>query len=285
MRNKTSGDSQRFQLNSSIRGRNGLRPQRSLLGTRTAQMHLALATPTEDAAFAAEPLTAANLSQADAARIETQLHSTLEALRTKLSTIPDESTADSAALLLSKRAEFLSRARAIAALPPQGKRIRIHGDYHLGQTLRTVGDQAASGDFVLLDFEGEPARPLPERRKKQSPLKDVAGMIRSFSYAANAAFFRFTEGRADTSDKAENINLGALTMAWEKAASEEFLRAYGQTIATGGNETILDLLPAPAESQSLLDAYLLEKALYELLYELNNRVAWLRIPLAGILAL
>ncbi len=256
----------------------------ALLGVRTAQMHLALATPTEDAAFAAEPLTAADLSE-DAARIEAQLHSTLEALRAKLSTIPDETTADSAALLLSKRTEFLSRARAIAALPPQGKRIRIHGDYHLGQTLRTIGDQAASGDFVLLDFEGEPARPLPERRKKQSPLKDVAGMVRSFSYAANAAFFRFTEAQTYAIGGAENVDLAELTMAWEKAASEEFLRAYRQTIATGGNKTSLDLLPSAAESQSLLDAYLLEKALYELLYELNNRVAWLRIPLAGILAL
>jgi maltose alpha-D-glucosyltransferase/alpha-amylase len=110
-------------------------------------------------------------------------------------------------------------------------------------------------------------------------------MVRSFSYAANAAFFRFTEAQTYAIGGAENVDLAELTMAWEKAASEEFLRAYRQTIATGGNKTSLDLLPSAAESQSLLDAYLLEKALYELLYELNNRVAWLRIPLAGILAL
>jgi maltose alpha-D-glucosyltransferase / alpha-amylase len=251
----------------------------ALLGTRTAEMHLALATPTEDAAFAPEPLTATDLSD-DAARIEAQLHSTLEALRAKLFTISDETTADSAALLLSKRAQLLSCAKAIATLPPDGKRTRIHGDYHLGQTLRTGGDQRSSGDFVLLDFEGEPARPLSERRKKQSPLKDVAGMVRSFSYVSNAAFFQFADTQSNTVGQAETDSLTALTMAWEKAASEEFLRAYRQTI-----EASPDLLPSPAESQALLDAYLLEKALYELLYELNNRVAWLRIPLAGILAL
>ncbi|HEY9127612.1 MAG TPA: maltose alpha-D-glucosyltransferase [Acidobacteriaceae bacterium] len=253
-----------------------------VLGQRTAQMHLALATPTEDPAFAAEPLTQEDLTS-DARRIERQLHATIETLRIKLSSIQDEQISDAAALLLSKRSTWLARARSIQSLMPEGKRIRIHGDYHLGQTLRVEsnakGDPSSStkGDFVLLDFEGEPARPLSERRQKQSPLKDVAGMVRSFSYAAYAGLFRFLEINPAATDQ---NNTTAWVQLWQNALSAEFLHAYRQSIAANPG-----LLPSAAEAQSLLDAYLLEKALYELLYELNNRVTWLRIPLAGILAL
>src|SRR6202012_106478 len=98
-------------------------------------------------------------------------------------TIQDEQISDAAALLLSKRSVWLTRARSIQSLAPEGNRIRIHGDYHLGQILRVESGNPAQGDFVLLDFEGEPARSLAERKQKQSPLKDVAGMVRSFSYA------------------------------------------------------------------------------------------------------
>ena len=272
----------------------------AILGQRTAQMHLALATPTEDKAFAAEPLTQEDLAS-DARRIERQLHATIETLRTKLSSIQDEQISDAAALLLSKRSTWLARARSIQSITPEGKRIRIHGDYHLGQTLRVesadnsktgkgdfdpnakgdFGDKI-KGDFVLLDFEGEPARPLAERRQKQSPLKDVAGMVRSFSYAAYAGYFRFLENISANAPAAtaDQNNTTAWVQLWQNALSAEFIGAYRQTISANPA-----LLPPPAEAQSLLDAYLLEKALYELLYELNNRVTWLRIPLAGILAL
>jgi maltose alpha-D-glucosyltransferase/alpha-amylase len=151
-----------------------------------------------------------------------------------------------------------------------GQRIRIHGDYHLGQVLRS------RGDFVILDFEGEPARSLTERRAKQSPLKDVAGMLRSFSYAAYAALYIFAQRRPD-----DARNLEPWTTLWQNAASTEFLRAYRSSI----NAANPQLIPQPAQAQLLLNAYLLEKALYELLYELDNRPAWVRIPLAGILAL
>ena len=254
----------------------------ALLGKRTAEMHLALATHTDDPAFAAEPLTLDDLN-ADARRIDAQITSTLEALKTKLSTLKDL-TADDAGLLLSRRINLFARAHAIAASMPAGQRIRIHGDYHLGQTLRTgqatTKSEDESGDFVLLDFEGEPARPLSERRQKQSPLKDVAGMIRSFSYAAYSGLDHYLAANREGAHAADSANLTAWAILWQNSVSTEFLRAYRETIHANPS-----LLPSPQQSQSLLAAYLLEKALYELLYELNNRPAWLRIPLAGILTL
>ena len=187
-------------------------------------------------------------------------------------------TTDSAALILSRRVELFSRAHAIAEISPEqaGQRIRIHGDYHLGQLLR------ARGDFVILDFEGEPARPLAERRAKQSPLKDLAGMLRSFSYAAYSTLDHFTQRHPNTAKTLE-----PWAQLWQNAVSTEFLTAWRSTIAaaTPPDGSASHLTPQPPQAHRLLNAYLLEKALYELLYELNNRPAWVRIPLAGILAL
>ncbi len=242
----------------------------SMLGRRTAEMHLALATPTHNAAFMAECFTTADLV-AEADRIDAQLNLTLEALRRGMSQLT-ETTADNAALFLSRRIELFARARAIASATPAdaGQRIRIHGDYHLGQVLRS------HGDYVILDFEGEPARSLAARRAKQSPLKDVAGMLRSFSYAAYAAHNAFAQRRPDDAK-----NLEPWASLWQNAVSTEFLRAYQHTLLAANP----DLIPQPAQAQLLLNAYLLEKSLYELLYELDNRPTWVRIPLAGILAL
>jgi maltose alpha-D-glucosyltransferase/alpha-amylase len=247
----------------------------SLLGRRTAEMHLALATPTDDKAFAAEPFTHDDLVR-DARRIETQILTALDALKGKLPGLADL-IADDAALLLSRRRELLRRIHKIEGMQPSGKRIRIHGDYHLGQTLRTGGDHP-TGDFVVLDFEGEPARPIPERRQKQSPLKDVAGMVRSFSYAAFSGMDRFISG--DGTSKANPESLSSWAKLWQNSASAAFLDTYCTTISAGR-----DLLPPPEQAQGLFLAYLLEKALYELLYELNNRPAWLRIPIGGILSM
>jgi maltose alpha-D-glucosyltransferase/alpha-amylase len=253
----------------------------ALLGRRTAEMHLALATPTSDPAFAAEPFTSKDLDR-DGHRINAQITSTLEVLKIKLSTLKDQ-IADDAALLLSRRMHLFACANAITAQSPGGQRIRIHGDFHLGQTLRTgtafAGQGAGSGDFVLLDFEGEPARPLAERREKQSPLKDVAGMIRSLSYAAYSGLDHFLTANSERArGRSENVTPWAAL--WQNSTSSEFLRAYRETIAANPA-----LLPPTQQCQALLAAYLLEKALYEVLYELNNRPAWLRIPLAGISAL
>ncbi len=238
-----------------------------LLGKRTAEMHLALATETVNEAFKAEPLTAEDLL-ADAHRIDVQINRTLDALKLRMSSLVNE-TSDDAATILSRRIDLFSRAHSITSTEPSGKAIRIHGDYHLGQVLRS------KNDFVLLDFEGEPARSLAERRRKQCPLKDVAGMLRSFSYAAWSGLDQYVQRHPDSQRALE-----PWLRLWQNSVSTAFLNAYRQAFARRP-----DLLPEPVQAQSLLNAYLLEKALYELLYELNNRPTWVRIPLAGILAL
>ena len=239
----------------------------ALLGKRTAELHLALAIETHDPAFQAEPFTAEDLAL-DARRIDLQIHRTLDALRAGMAKLTDL-TADDAATILSRRIELFARAHDITEATPSGKRIRIHGDYHLGQVLR------AHNDFVLLDFEGEPARSLAERRRKQSPLKDVAGMLRSFSYAAYSGLDQYVQRHPDA-----QRSLESWARLWQVAACSAFLNAYKQTTAADSQ-----LLPEPTQAQALLNAYLLEKALYELLYELNNRPTWVRIPLIGILSL
>ena len=252
----------------------------AVLGRRTAEMHLALATPTRDPAFAAEPFTAEDMAR-ESSRIERQVTSALEVLKLKIATL-DDAASDDAGLVLSRRRELLEHASSVAKLNPAGQRIRIHGDYHLGQTLRVAQSAAPDGsggdDFVLLDFEGEPARPLAERRQKQSPLKDVAGMVRSFSYAANSALIMHNSAIAGDSDQTGPENLTDWARCWYTAASAAFLGEYRKMIAVNAA-----LLPPAPECQPLFAAYMLEKALYELIYELNNRPAWVRIPLAGIL--
>ena len=165
----------------------------------------------------------------------------------------------------------MQRVQALGKGSPEmfGKRIRIHGDYHLGQLLRS------KSDFLIVDFEGEPARALQERREKQSALKDVAGMLRSFSYASRSALDKYAQRRPD--------KLGPLSQwatLWERAVTAKFLECYRETVKEAQG-----LVPQGAAEQELLTAYLLEKSLYELLYELNNRPAWLHIPLNGVLAL
>jgi maltose alpha-D-glucosyltransferase/alpha-amylase len=254
----------------------------ALLGRRTAELHLALSTPTQDLAFCAEPFTSADIDQ-DVRRIETQLIQTLETLKSKFSTL-DDPTADRAVQLFSRRRDLFARTRDLTNIKAAGQRIRIHGDYHLGQTLRTEEPSKdgvmGSGDFVILDFEGEPARTLAERRRKQSPLKDVAGMIRSFSYAAFSGLDRYLSDSPEHTSGADADRFGGWARCWEQSITGEFLRSYSESIAIKP-----DLLPPKEQAETLLNAYVLEKALYELMYELNNRPKWLRIPFAGILAL
>ena len=236
------------------------------LGQRTAEMHLALATPTDDTAFRAEPFKPHDLA-ADAERISNQINRALDALERASIT----AATDDAKRVLASRNELLARAQALREIDPEnaGQRIRIHGDYHLGQLLR------AKGDFVILDFEGEPARTLAERRRKQSPMRDVAGMLRSFSYAAFSGLDSFVARRPQAVQPLE-----PWADQWQQSAAREFLTAYTETLSANAA-----LAPKPREARALLDAYLLDKALYELLYELNNRPAWVHIPLTGILAL
>ena len=241
-----------------------------LLGTRTAEMHLALATPTDNRDFTAESFTADDLT-ADANRVESQLSLALEALSRSLPGF-DDVAAEHAALVLRRRVDLVARARAIASYPPAdfGQRIRIHGDYHLGQVL------CSRGDYTIIDFEGEPAKTLAERRAKQSPLKDVAGMLRSFSYASHAAMNEFVERQAHRAG-----NLEPWRNVWENAVADEFLCAYQTSIEAANPH----LIPRPQQAEPMLHAYLLEKVLYELRYELDNRPTWVDIPLAGIFGL
>ena len=241
----------------------------ALLGRRTAELHLALATETGDNSFCAEAFTANELA-ADSARIHAQIVSALDAVKQHLTQVPQDVT-EQAAALLSQRKELLDHANKIATASPYrfGRRIRIHGDYHLGQVLRS------KDDFLIVDFEGEPARPLEERRRKQSPLRDVAGMMRSFSYAAFAALELHRQRHPESP-----VALDSWAIAWERAACAAFLASYREVVAANP-----ELIPQPEQAQALLLAFLLEKALYELLYELNNRPSWLRIPLNGVLSL
>lgn len=148
-----------------------------------------------------------------------------------------------------------------------GLKARIHGDYHLGQTML-----AQTRGWLILDFEGEPVRSLEERRQKQSPLRDVAGMLRSLSYAASVALFDKCEADSD-----EWRRLEPWADAWEEAARDRFLQAYLRTSHEGR------FLPTDKEAlATMLDAFEIEKALYEVNYELGHRPQWLRIPLRGV---
>jgi maltose alpha-D-glucosyltransferase/alpha-amylase len=238
----------------------------AMLGRRTAEMHLALASG-HDAAFAPHVPEVADL---EAMRDQLTAHAAhaFDLLKTNLSRLPDD-TVEPAGLALSRRGALLARFRALAGLRNSGQWTRIHGDYHLGQVLRS------KGDFVILDFEGEPARPLAERRAKHSPLKDVAGMVRSFSYAAFVALTQYTSRRPE-----DFAQLESWARRWETSVSSEFLRAYRDAIGDS------PIVPTEDEAfNSILHIYILDKALYELVYELNNRPTWIRIPLHGILSL
>ncbi len=237
------------------------------LGRRTAELHLALASPTDDPAFASEPLTAADL-EALLADLRQHACRVFDVLKERMSYLPDE-VVEIAASVLSRRRRILDHFKALKPDGLRTRRIRIHGDYHLGQVLKV------KTDFVILNFEGEPARSLAYRRAKQCPLKDVAGMLRSFSYAAYASLINYT-----TRHPEDIARLEPWAQLWERSAAEHFLRAYRES-AQGAEFLPID----SADFRKLLDVFLVDKALYELLYELNARPAWVRIPLMGILSL
>lgn len=238
-----------------------------VLGKRTGEMHLALASSITNLAFTPEAMTQKYMDETRDA-INEQAMRAYDLLKNKMSTLPDD-TVEMAAFLLSRRTRTLESLAAASLQDVGGQRIRIHGDYHLGQVLRV------KSDFVVIDFEGEPARSLEARRARHSPLKDVAGMVRSFNYAAWAALMRYSSRRPT-----DRMRLPQWARLWDRAMSAEFLHAYRQTIAGS------TLVPSNSSSfQALLGLYLLEKAFYELLYELNSRPDWVQIPLMGIASL
>ena len=229
------------------------------LGAVTAALHGALASDGRDPAFAPEPLTADDAS-GWGERIAEDVRRTCDAIRARLETLPPAIAADARVLLASEPA-LIERARDLRLLAAeQCAKIRIHGDYHLGQTLRT------DGGFVILDFEGEPARPVAERRRKQCVLVDVAGMLRSLDYAVHTA----VSPTGAPSQGGER---------WVRRANASFLEGYLDEIA----RVPVRLLPAsPSAFTRALSVFELDRALYEVRYELDNRPTWLGIPLRGL---
>ena len=238
--------------------------QARALGHRTAALHLALADARGDDGFTPEPVSAADLRvMADGMRSRTA--DALDLLASRVAGLPADVRAD-AGDVLAGRDRLLATVDRVADVAPGLLRIRVHGDYQLDQVL------SAGGQFVIIDFEGEPLRPLAERRAKFLALKDVAGMLRSFSYAAYAALFEAAGG-----DRGTEARLDPLAREWQTNAGAAFVAGYRETAGGAG------FLPAdPADAGTLLQAFLVEKATYELRYELNHRPAWLRIPLRGI---
>ncbi len=234
------------------------------LGERTAQLHRALASNPGDRAFAAEPETSGDRESAERSAREL-LDRGLAALAGTLDRL-DGGSRQSGARLLAEKDALRRMIGGAAGREATGGKIRIHGDYHLGQLLRT-GD-----DAVIIDFEGEPARPLEKRRRKRSPLVDAAGMVRSFHYAALGAIFLSPRERPDPDE------LFSRAGDWYRAVSRAFLDSYRRVMAESPG-----LLPAGREEEdALLALFLLEKAAYELNYELNNRPDWAIIPLRGL---
>ncbi len=237
-----------------------------VLATRVAQLHAALLTPTDDPAFQAEPILATDLV-AWRARVRREAEESLRLLAAgEIATDAVRAARDA---LLARAAALGALIDELADLDPEalGVKQRHHGDIHLGQVL------VRRNDFLIVDFEGEPARPLSERRSKSSALRDVAGLLRSFSYARGAALQNGTAATAEA--RAERV---ARLARWEAATRAAFLAGY----ETAARET--GLMDALAPRLPLLRLFEIEKALYELRYELRSRPEWVALPLNDLLA-
>jgi maltokinase len=239
------------------------------LGEVTGNMHTVLGSDPSDPSFAPEETSAESLGLLTAS-----VDDEIEAIFLEL---PEDN--EDVDAIRGRGEEVRERLRLLTNIGGLGRVIRHHGDFHLGQTLWAPGLEASSakptapgragpgapsaperGDWVIIDFEGEPARSLPERRRKRSPLRDVAGMLRSFAYVASAGLLlRGVEP----------------PRGWEDRARNEFLDGYRSTVDS-------TLVPSGSALDRLLAVFELEKAVYELRYELNNRPDWVGIPVAGI---
>ncbi|MDO9501191.1 maltose alpha-D-glucosyltransferase [Falsiroseomonas sp.] len=243
----------------------GYLPLAEAIGRRLAQLHLALARPSDDPDFTPET--------ADAAMVDEWVAQTETMLARALEQIARPGLVGESALLatwlLRHKDALLAALRANKPDPARMAATRIHGDFHLGQVL------VAPGDAVILDFEGEPARTLDARRAKYSPLRDVAGLLRSMDYAAAVA--AATEESA-TATAAPTLRRAALIARWREAAEAAFLAAYNTSWEAEAG-------PVPPGATQALDLFLVEKAAYEVGYEIANRPAWLPVPLRGLVTI
>ncbi|MGG1949112.1 maltose alpha-D-glucosyltransferase [Trinickia sp. NRRL B-1857] len=249
----------------------GYRALTGMIGRRLGELHAALAAPCDDPAFVPEKATRADVrSWVEGAR--TMLEHALDVLATEVAKTDssiDEATRGLAQALIDRRAALIQALEAHVPHQLDALRIRVHGDFHLGQVL------VAQSDVYLIDFEGEPARPLDERRMKRSPLVDVAGMLRSLSYASAAA-------------QPASENAPTLTADRKRALFDRFREEGQQSFLDGYREAVghaVHPLVSPEAEGVLLDLFLIEKAAYEVRYEAANRPTWLGLPLRGLAVL
>jgi maltose alpha-D-glucosyltransferase/alpha-amylase len=242
----------------------GVYPEKvTLLGRRTGEMHLSLAGGADDPGFAPEQFNAM-AQRSTYQSMRALLRRTFQVLQKKIPDMPEAFRAEAEEVAAAEN-EILEREKRLLDRRLGAAKIRIHGDYHLGQVLHT------GKDFFILDFEGEPARPLSERKLKRSPLRDVAGMMRSFQYAAYSALWQ-------PAMRAEDVPfLERWADLWYREMSSVFLRSYLKTTANA------PFIPDDTtDLEVFLRAYLLDKAVYEIGYELNSRPDWVVIPIRGI---
>ena len=240
-----------------------------ILGVRTAELHLALAA-SEEKDFAPEPFTP-HYQRSLYQSMRNLVMENFQLLTQQVKNLPSALKED-ANRVLALQDDIIALYRDVYETRIDALRIRCHGDYHLGQVLYT------GKDFIILDFEGEPARALSARRLKRSPISDVAGMLRSFHYAAYTALSEHLDRGLVSQENRLRVSVWAAY--WYQWVSASYLRAYLKTLGK------TKLLPTdPEELKALFDAYLVDKAVYEIGYELNNRPAWLRIPFDGLLQL
>lgn len=237
-----------------------------LLGQRTAELHFVLSSGMSSAFL---PIPFTQLYQRSLYQsMRSMANQTMQLLRKRLPSL-DEDVREEARAVLNCQQEILATFRLITGRKLTGMRTRTHGDYHLGQVLHT------GKDFIIIDFEGEPERALSERRIKRSPLRDVSGMLRSFQYAAHAALLAQLDRGIVRREDLPMIQ--TWVDAWHRWVSVAFLQGYRQTA-----EGAVFMPKSTEEFQILLRVYSLEKAVYEVGYELNNRPSWVRVPLKGI---
>lgn len=231
------------------------------LGQRTAEMHIALASDAADPAFVPETFTA-NYQRAMYSSLRKLVRDRLNLLENSLDTL-DESTQELAKKVLGQEKIILECFKEVYETRIDAMKTRIHGDFHLGQVLFT------GKDFIIIDFEGEPGFSFSERRLKKNPLKDVAGMMRSFHYAAFGKIL-LNENYRDR----DMEFLETWADQWQHYVSRFYLGAYMERMGMGATLT--------SEYETLVRTFLIEKAIYELGYELNGRQDWTKIPLRGI---
>ena len=243
-------------------------PFATVIGKRLGELHAVLASPTDDPAFTPERVGAVE-AKAWATAAGEEVDRALQTLE-NFTAWRDEAEHEAAKELIALRRPLGAKIRELAEAGAGTLRTRLHGDFHLGQIL------VAGDDAILIDFEGEPSKPLAERRRKGSPLRDVAGLLRSFDYAAATIAREPAPGGLPTAERRDEL-LGHFVAV----ASASFLDGYRKATAAAENKWVPNIRSAKA----LIELFLIEKAAYEIGYEAGNRPAWIGIPLRGLMML